>query len=130
MEFDGGRLRHIHSHDTITLLCHSFATPKLIHILLSALCYASSFLHKYDHLLGTILSNITNIHFDDFMVADFPPNQCGVAIRSVVHLALSAFQASADGSHDLINHLLPPRLHNSPYSEVEEGLGLALGKWP
>ena len=30
----GDRMEHIHSHDALVLLCHSFAIPKMLHIAL------------------------------------------------------------------------------------------------
>ena len=44
----------------------------------------------------------------------------GLGIKSAVHLAPSAFLASADGSLDFVNQILPHRLHNTPYQERVE----------
>ena len=39
LELMGDRLRYIHSHDAITLLRHSFAIPKMLHILRTSPCF-------------------------------------------------------------------------------------------
>ena len=59
----GDRLEHLQSHGAITLLCHSFAIPKMMHILCSAPRFSSSHLPSCNLLLKSILSNITNINF-------------------------------------------------------------------
>ena len=131
LELMGDRLYHLHSHDAITLLRHSFAIPKMMHVLRISL-----HLEDYDVLLRSILSNITNIRFEDnqssWIQATLPVSKGGLGIRSAVHLASSAFLASADGSVALVNQILPLRLHNTPYQERVEarrqwGAGLGVG---
>ena len=95
LELMGDRLRYLHSHDAITLLRHSFAIPKMLHILRTAPCFASPRLQDYDNLLRLILGKITNIKFGDsdtsWLQATLPINMGGLGIRSAVHLAPSAF---------------------------------------
>ena len=129
----GDRLCHLHSHDAITLLRHSFAIPKILHVLRTSPCFNSPCLEDYDVLLCCILSNISNIRFEDnqpsWLQATLPVNRGGLGIRIAVHLASSAFVASADGSLALVHQILPLRLHNTPYQEKVEarrqwGIGL------
>ena len=56
-------------------------------------------------------------------------NSGGLGIRSAVHLASSAFLASADGTVSLVHQIPPLRLHDTPYQERVEarrqwGVGL------
>ena len=124
---------HLHSHDAITLLRHSFAIPKMLHILRTSACFNSHRLEDYDALIRSIVSNITNIRFEDnqpsWVQATLPVNSGGLGIRSVDHLAPSAFLASADGTVALVHQILPLRLHDTPYLERVEarrqwGVGL------
>ena len=125
----GDRLGHLQFHDAITLLHHSFATPKMMHILHSAPCLSSSQLPSYDLLLKSTLSNITNIDFHNnvysWLQATLPVNHGGIGVRSVVHLAPSAFLASADGSSALTPRILPLRFNEILYPEI----GVALSLW-
>ena len=122
----GDRLCYLHSHDAITLLRYSFAIPKLLHSLRTAPCFSSPLLPDYDLLLQSLLSKIVNIHFqvDDpaWLQATLPVSAGGLGIRSAVHLAPSAFLASADGSTDLVHHLLPSRLSTTLYPGREDAL--------
>ena len=124
LELMGDRLYHLHSHDAITLLCHSFAIPKMLHVLRTSPCFSSPHLEDYDVLLRSILSNITNIRFEDnqssWIQATLPVSKGGLGIRSAIHLVSSAFLASADGSVALVNQILPLRLRNTPYQERVE----------
>ena len=121
LELMGERLSHLHAHDALSLLRHSFAIPKLMHVLRTSPCFDSSRLQKYDELLRTILSHITNIRFEEtdpsWLQATLPVNRGGLGIRSAVHLAPSAFLASADGSSQLVNEILPSRFQAIPDQE-------------
>ena len=44
----GERLHHLHSHDAIILLRHSFAIPKMMHLLRTSPCFDSPRLQVYD----------------------------------------------------------------------------------
>ena len=80
----GDRLRYLHSHDVITLLHHSFAIPKMSHILCTSPCFASPCLQDYDNLLRLILGKISNIKFGDndtsWLQATLPINMGGLGI--------------------------------------------------
>ena len=137
LELMGDRLYYLHSHDAITLLRHSFAIPKMLHILRTSASFNSPRLEDYDALLRSILGNITNIRFEDnqpsWVHATLPVNSGGLGIRSAVHLAPSAFLASADGTVALVHQILPLRLHDTPYQErmeVRRQWGVGLDVFP
>ena len=54
----GRRIVYLHSHDALTLLCHSLAISKMLHILRTALCFLSFVLSEYDSILRDILSAV------------------------------------------------------------------------
>ena len=58
LETMGVRLQRMHAHGALQLLWHSFALPKMMHILRTAPCFLSSCLTSYDDLLRSILSGI------------------------------------------------------------------------
>ena len=126
LETMGARLQHMHAHDVLQLLRHSFALPKMMHVLHTTPCFLSSGLTDYDDLVRSILSSIVNIIFQEndliWMQATLPVKCGGLGIRSAVQLAPSAFLASAAGTSDLIRQILPPRFTGIPYSETEEAL--------
>ena len=125
----GERLCLLQSHDTLTILRHSFALPKLLYTLRSSPAFLSSLLVSWDNLLRSIVSRITNIDFcpedPSWLQATLPINSGGLGIRSASHLAPSAFLASADEASKLIHHLLPRDLADITYSEMD----LALSSW-
>ena len=126
LETMGARLQHMHAHDVLQLLRHSFALPKMMHVLRTAPCFLSSGLTDYDDLVRSILSSIVNINFQEndlTWTQATPPVKCGgLGIQSTVQLAPSTFLASAAGTSDLIRRILPPCLTGIPYSEREEAL--------
>ena len=52
----GSRLPYLSSHDSLTLLRHSFAIPKLHYLLRTTPCFLSDHLEKYDSTLRSILN--------------------------------------------------------------------------
>ena len=126
LETMGVRLQRMHAHDALQLLQHSFALPKMMHILRTAPCFLSSCLTGYDDLLRSILSGIVNVNFQEndltWTQATLPVKCGGLGIRSTVQLAPSAFLASAAGTSDLVHQILPPRFTGIPYSRREDTL--------
>ena len=59
----GERLCHLAVHDAITILCHSFAIPKLLYVLRTSPVFSLSGLLLWDEQLLSIVSRITNINF-------------------------------------------------------------------
>ena len=125
----GDRLCLLHVQDAIILLRNSLAIPKVLHLLRTAPCCLSSTLQDFDQLLKSLLGKISNIDFHEnepaWLQATLPVSYGGLGIRSVVHLAPSAFLASADGSANLVKQLLPLRFHNCLHPDFE----LALSYW-
>ena len=110
-----------------TLLRHSFAIPKMVHILHTSPSFVSPHPQDYDNLLRLILGKISNSNFEnnDTFYSCRPLlaiNMGGLGIQSGVYLASSAFLASADGSLKLVYNILPSRFHHTPYQEWEEPL--------
>ena len=120
------RLQYLFAHDAILLLRHSFAIPKLLYSLRTSPCFLSSNLKSYDVVLRSILSGITNTHFNEddpaWTQASLPVKFGGLGIRSAVQLAPSAFLASAAGSSDLVHDILPPHLQNTPLPNLDDAL--------
>ena len=102
-------ISQLYSHDALILLHHSLAIPKLLHILCIATCFLSSCLTEYDASLCTILGNITNMVLSEaaWLQATLPVKRGGLGIRSAVHLATSAFLASASSVCSLHRFALP-----------------------
>ena len=126
LETMGIRLQRMHAHDALQLLRHSFALPKMMHILRTTPCFLSSCLTGYDDLLRSILSGIVNVNFQEndltWTQATLPVKCGGLGIRSAVQLAPSTFLASAAGTSNLIHQILPPRFTGIPYSGREDAL--------
>ena len=124
----GDRLTHLSSHDAILLLKHSLALPKLLHCLRTAPCFLSPGLHEYDKLLKAIVSEITNIHFSEesrsWSQATLPVRLGGLGIRSAVQVAPSAFLVSTAASIDLVRHIVPPHLRDTPLPNRDEAEAL------
>ena len=118
LEIMGDRLQHLDSHDAILLLRHSFAIPKLLYTLRTSPCFLSSSLELYDERLRYIISSTTNIHLGPndptWIQASLSVKKGGLGIRSAVHLAPSAFLASAASYSDLAHCILPPLLQSAP----------------
>ena len=108
---------------SLNLLRHSLALPKLLRILRTSLAFSSLLLATYDDLLRSIISKITNNYLkqDDpaWLQATLPVGSGGLGIRSAVHLAPSAFLASADGTSFLVQQIIPSHRLATTYKERE-----------
>ena len=60
----GERLCLLQSQDALLLLRHSFAIPKVLHVLRSSSCFASPCLSNFDDLLRNLLSDIINVRLE------------------------------------------------------------------
>ena len=120
------RLCYLDSHDALILLKHALALPKLLHILRSSPAFASPLLQEYDNILVAMVSQITNNHLciEDpaWVQASLPVAYGGLGIRSAVHLAPSAFLASADAASEIVRQLLPVNMVLNVYPERESAL--------
>ena len=56
LQLMGERLNLLCSHDALTLLCHSFAIPRVLYTLRTAPCFLSSHLKSFDDILRSTLS--------------------------------------------------------------------------
>ena len=112
LERMGERLKLLHSHDALCLLRNAFSLPKLLYILRTAPCFASSILVDLDRLQRVLLESICNVSLSDeaWFQASLPVKRGGLGIRSFVMLAPSAFLASAAGSSGLSLSILPSRM--------------------
>ena len=124
----GDRLQLLPTQDAYLLLRHCFALPKLLYVLRSAPCFASSTLIEYDHALRLITSTITNIHFDEndpaWIQATLPVKLGGLGIRSAMQLAPSAYLASAAASSVLVSLIVPVRLQGFALPFVDTALSV------
>ena len=105
----------LQTQDTLLVLWHSFAIPKVMYILHSSPYFVSPQLNSFDGLLRSILSEVINICLDSGSIwaqASLPVRFGGIGIRSTVQLAPSAFLASAAGCAELVQEIFPSRLQN------------------
>ena len=124
----GDRLQYISAHDGILLLRNSFSIPKLLYTLRTSPCFLSTNLLAYDVLLKAIVSNMTNIRFEDedpaWTQATLPVRYGGLGFRSAVQLAPSAYLASTAASSGLISHILPASLQSLPIPHLDAAVSL------
>ena len=105
------RLLELLGEDALLLLRHSLAIPKVLHVLRSSPCFASTLLSDFDDLLRDILSDVINVRLElgpAWLQASLPVCAGGIGIRSAAQLAPSAYLASAAGCADLVHQILPP----------------------
>ena len=117
LDLMGGRLHLMHAHDALLLLRHSFAMPKILHMLRSAPCFLSPAVEAYDSLLRKVLGDITNDCLEEdetWTQASLPVGVGGIGVRRAAQLAPSAFLASAAGCSELIAQILPPQMQGVP----------------
>ena len=107
----GGRLKQLHAHDALCLLCNAFSLPKVLYILRTAPCAESPLLQDFDDIQRSLLESICNIQISDigWLQATLPIKAGGLGIRSLVSLAPSAFLASAAASSPTALAILPQR---------------------
>ena len=79
-------------------------------------------------MLKAIVSNVTNIHFDNedsaWTQATLPVRYGGLGFRSAVQLAPSAYLASAAASSGLVSHILPDSLQSLPIPHLDAAVSL------
>ena len=120
------RLSHMSAQDALIVLHNAFSTPKLLFILRTSPSFLSPALDSYDESLKSIVSRITNNHFEAndpaWSQATLPVGVFGLGIRSTVQLALSAFLASAAATRNLVQEILPLRLQHLPTPNMVDAL--------
>ena len=128
LQLIGERLHHLHTHDALTLLCHSFSVPKLLNVLRTSPAFqAAPLLVSWDQLLLSIVSKITNINFhsdDPCWLQATLPVWSGAWSQHPKGLSSCTYYlwASADGAHSLVLDLLPDHLSTPSYEERDSTL--------
>ena len=125
----GERPKHLPTQDSLLLLCHSLAIPRVLYILRSSPCFLSLKMQECDALLQSIASKIINISFDEdhpaWIQATLPVRCGGLGIRSIVQLAPSAFLVSAAACSDFVHQIVPAHFQDTPVLHQFD----ALVKW-
>jgi len=104
------RLQFMSSHEALYLLKSSLAMPRLLHLLRSTDCAASTKSFKFDMDLRNALSAISNTSLEDtaWSQAVLPVRWGGLGLRSIATLASSALLASSSAVRGLVHSVLPP----------------------
>ena len=118
------RFQYLHTQDAFCLLRHALTIPKVLYTLRSSPSFLSPALQDFHTHLRSLLGTILNIDLSDsaWTQASLPVRTGGLGVQRATLLAPSAFLASAVGSAHLVHQIIPSRLHNSPYPEVEDAL--------
>ena len=102
----GTRFKHMSAHDSLNLLRHSFAIPRLRYLLRTAPCFLSSELVSYDNTRREILGSVTNTLLANdhqaLLQASLPVKCGGLGIRRASQVAPSAYLASVATSIELV----------------------------
>ena len=125
------RLRLLQAHDALIILKFSMSLPSLLHILRSAPCSGHPSLPIFDEALRASLSSVLNVALDDtqWSQASLPVREGGLGVRSAVHLAPSAFLASANASAPLTSAILATFGSNSPLAILIPDTTVSLQAW-
>ena len=109
LERAAGRLHLVTSHDASVIIKSSLSAPKVLHTLRSSPCTGNVYLRRFDSILRSALTNITNADLNkvNWIQASLPVTCGGLGIRSVELLAPSAFLASATATRELQALILP-----------------------
>ena len=94
------RLKDIHHQDALFLLRNCFAIPKLLYLLRTSTCFLlDGLLEIFDNTIKLSLISLLNVSLteDQVLQSSLPINCGGLGLRSAIHLAPSAFIASANG---------------------------------
>ena len=125
----GDCFSHLSAHDSLILLRHSFAIPKLHYLLRTAPCFLSSQLDEYDSTLRSIRSRITNCPLvqneKSWLQAALPVKFGGLGVRRAAQVAPSAYLSSTAATTDLVTAILPASHHSIPIPSAD----IALAKW-
>ena len=102
------RLELLAAQDALLISRTAFGSPKMLNVLRSSPCAEHELLIKFDSLLRSGISSITNCVLNDtaWMQASLAIKDGGLGIRSVVMLAPSAFLSSAASTQLLQSAIL------------------------
>ena len=126
LELAMSRLHLIKAHYALTIIRNCISAPKLMYILRTSACFDNVLLVLFDDLLRIGLEEVLNIQLlePQWLQVTLPVREGGLGIRSVVHLATSAFLASAVSTRTLQNQILP-----SFSSIPDKVVDLGITKW-
>jgi hypothetical protein len=112
------------AHDSLFLLSHILATPRLMYLLRTAPCTQSPVLPLYDAVLRESLSVTLSVDLDDdrWRQASLPVRWGGLGVRGVFLLAPSTFLASATSTMEHTLSVLPARLHDVKDSGIDTAM--------
>ena len=119
------RLSLVSSQDALSLLRASFSAPKVQHLLRCSPSTDLRWLDKFDDLLKSSVSSITNNALSEtqWLQATLPIKDGGLGIRRVASLALPAFLASAASTLQLQDHILAStHISDDPLAESLKSL--------
>ena len=123
------RFTYMSAHDSLTLLRHSFAIPRLQYLLRTAPCFLSNGLAEYDHILRETLGSVTNTLLTEndpaWMQASLPVKLGGLGVRSAAQVAPSAYLASVAATEELVSLISPINHRALPAPSVD----VAMAKW-
>ena len=121
------RLKKMAAHEAFYLLRSCFAIPRLLYLLRSAPCFASSETSSLDEVIRNALISLGNLKLgaEAWAQASLSVRFGGVGVRSVQDLAPSAFLASMHASAAMVQTLLPAWALQAP----DPTLDMALSCW-
>ena len=117
------RLKDIDAHDSLVLLRHCFAIPKLTYFIRCTPYFNSKeILQQYDEQLRLGLQSILNVELneDAWLQSSLPIDKGGLGIRLATDLALPAFLSSCHGAKGGAEALLPQRMLGTSWPLLEE----------
>ena len=119
------RIHLLQSHDAVTLLLNSISVPKLLYTLQTSECSDNSRSLEFDKLQRKCTTDVINMDDNQWTQATLPVKDGGLGTCSVRVLAPSAFLASAAGTLEIQNDILPVRLH----SQVDSSKVSTVNAW-
>ena len=123
LQLMGTRLSYLKSQDNLSLLRHSFVTPRVFFIYQTAPYFLYNQLEVFVGLLCSLLSTILNVNPDVYTTwfpASVPVHAGGLAAHRAAQLTASAYLASGVGCFSLVLQILPSRSTacNIPYIQA------------
>jgi hypothetical protein len=102
-------LKFIDSHYAFSIISNCISAPKLLYTLRTSCCVGNDLLARFDSSVKVGLETVLNVRLSDsqWLQASLPVHEGGLGVRSVVSLASSAFLASAAGTRELQDRIIP-----------------------
>ena len=117
------RLNLIDPHQAFVLLKHSFAIPKLIHLLRASPAYQQEvILQEYDSTVRDAMSFIMNVDFSEnaWTQASLPVRSGGLGIRKAVDIALPCYISSSISAQPLVAAITSSVTGLAPFEVTNE----------